>query len=98
MYTRDIKQWCDALGNPKLPEQGKGEHHALADAKHNHIMYEFLERYEEEESHQWTQEQIDDLKRRWNALTEGKDVQPTVITVASALALLRKWGYVKDLQ
>src|SRR5260370_5135562 len=23
MYTRDIKQFCDMLGNPKLPEQGK---------------------------------------------------------------------------
>ena len=24
MYCRDIKQLCDSLGNPKLPEQGKG--------------------------------------------------------------------------
>lgn len=32
MYCRDVKQWCDDLGNPKLPEQNKGEHHALADA------------------------------------------------------------------
>lgn len=23
MYCHDIKQWCDQLGNPKLPEQGK---------------------------------------------------------------------------
>jgi hypothetical protein len=29
MYCRDIKQWADELGNPQLPEQGKGEHHAL---------------------------------------------------------------------
>lgn len=42
MYTRDIKQLCDSLGNPKLPEQGKGEHNALADAKWNKIAYEFL--------------------------------------------------------
>lgn len=42
MYTRDIKQLCDALGNPKLPEQGKGEHHALADARWNKLAYEFL--------------------------------------------------------
>lgn len=28
--------------NPKLPEQGKGEHHALADAKWNRLAYEFL--------------------------------------------------------
>ena len=33
MYCRDVKQLCDALGNPKLQEQGKGEHHALADAR-----------------------------------------------------------------
>lgn len=42
MYCRDIKQWCDDLGNPKLPEQGKGEHHALADARWNRLAWEFL--------------------------------------------------------
>lgn len=42
MYCRDIKQFCDMLGNPKLPEQGKGEHHALEDAKWNRAAYEFL--------------------------------------------------------
>lgn len=42
MYCRDIKQLCDMLGNPKLPEQGKGEHHALADAKWNRRAYEHL--------------------------------------------------------
>jgi len=42
MYCRDIKQWCDMLGNPKLPEQGKGEHHALADARWNRQAWEFL--------------------------------------------------------
>lgn len=42
MYCRDIKQWCDDLGNPKLPEQGKGEHHALADARWNKAAWEFL--------------------------------------------------------
>jgi len=42
MYCRDIKQLCDSLGNPKLPEQGKGEHHALADARWNKLAYEFL--------------------------------------------------------
>lgn len=44
LYTRDIKQLCDSLGNPKLPEQGKGEHHALADARWNKAAYEFLMR------------------------------------------------------
>lgn len=42
MYCRDIKQLCDSLGNPRLPEQGKGEHHALADARWNRLAYEFL--------------------------------------------------------
>lgn len=42
MYCRDIKQWCDDLGNPALPEQGKGEHHALADARWNKVAWEFL--------------------------------------------------------
>lgn len=42
MYMRDIKQLCDELGNPKLPETGKGEHHALADARWNKKAYEFL--------------------------------------------------------
>ncbi len=42
MYTRDIKQWCDALGNPQLPEQGKSEHHALADARWNRKAWLFL--------------------------------------------------------
>jgi hypothetical protein len=43
MYCRDIKQWCDMLGNPKLPEQGKGEHNALEDARWNKVAWEFLD-------------------------------------------------------
>jgi hypothetical protein len=43
MYCRDIKQLCDDLGNPQLPEQGKGEHHALADARWNKRAFEFLQ-------------------------------------------------------
>lgn len=42
MYCRDIKQLCDELGNPALPQQGRGEHNALADAKWNKAAYEFL--------------------------------------------------------
>lgn len=42
MYCRDIKQECDRLGNPKLPEQKSGVHNALEDAKHNKVMWEFL--------------------------------------------------------
>jgi len=47
MYTNDIKQLCDLLGNPKLPDQGKGEHNALDDAKWNKKAYEFLINYAE---------------------------------------------------
>lgn len=43
MYCRDIKQLCDDLGNPKLPEQGKGEHNALVDARWNKVAFEFLQ-------------------------------------------------------
>lgn len=45
-YCRDLKQWCDMLGNPKLPEQGKGEHNALADARWNMMVWEFLSELE----------------------------------------------------
>jgi hypothetical protein len=45
----DIPQWFHELeslrwqaGNPQLPEQDGGEHHALADAKHNRRIHEFL--------------------------------------------------------
>jgi len=47
MYCRDIKQWCDQLGNPKLPEQGKGEHSAIADAKWNKTAWEFLQKWQD---------------------------------------------------
>lgn len=47
MYCRDVKQVCDALGNPKLPEQADTEHHALADAVWTKQAWEFLrDRYE----------------------------------------------------
>jgi hypothetical protein len=42
MYTRDIKQLCDELGNPRLPEQGKNEHNALEDARWNMKSYYYL--------------------------------------------------------
>jgi len=43
MYTRDLKQLCDELGNPDLPEQGEGEHNALEDAHWNVEAYNFLQ-------------------------------------------------------
>lgn len=42
MFCLDIKQECMRLGNPRLPEQGKGEHNALADARWNKSAWEFL--------------------------------------------------------
>lgn len=42
MYCRDVKQLCDGIGNPKLPEQGSSEHHALADARWTKQAWEFL--------------------------------------------------------
>jgi 3' exoribonuclease, RNase T-like len=47
MYCRDIKQWCDQLGNPRLPEHDEGEHHALADAHWNKRAWEFLQKRSE---------------------------------------------------
>ena len=42
MYCRDLKQLCDSIGNPKLPEQGEGEHNALEDARWIRSSYEYL--------------------------------------------------------
>ena len=42
MWTHDIKQLCEAKGDPRLPDQNKGEHNALADARWNKQAYEFL--------------------------------------------------------
>lgn len=42
MYVRDVKQWCDELGNPQLPAQGKGLHHSLEDAIWTKKCWEFL--------------------------------------------------------
>jgi hypothetical protein len=46
MYCRDIKQWCDSLGNPKLPKQESTEHNALEDARWNAKAWGFLAQYE----------------------------------------------------
>lgn len=43
MYCRDVKQWCDMLGNPTLPEQTGTEHHALADARWTKTAWEYLQ-------------------------------------------------------
>ncbi|NRQ36009.1 hypothetical protein HII36_29870 [Nonomuraea sp. NN258] len=43
MWTNDLKQECMRLGNPAMPEQAEGLHNALADARRNRVMHEFLE-------------------------------------------------------
>lgn len=42
MYTNDLQQECVRLGNPTLPAQGLGEHNALADARWNKVVWDFL--------------------------------------------------------
>jgi hypothetical protein len=46
MYCRDVKQLCDDVGNPKLPEQDGAEHHALDDAKWTRKAWDFLMRHD----------------------------------------------------
>lgn len=46
MFTNDLKQLCNLLGNPKLPKQEAGEHNALEDARWNRGVHEFLMRQE----------------------------------------------------
>lgn len=43
MFCMDIKQLCVEQGDPRLPEQGKGEHHALADARWNREAWQVLQ-------------------------------------------------------
>lgn len=65
MYTRDIKQWCDALGNPQLPKC-HNEHDALNDAMWNKQAYEFLATYAADELTRLraeNQQQADELER-----------------------------------
>ena len=47
MYTKDVKQLCDSLGNPRLLKQDpSSEHNALSDAKWTKEAYEYLQTYE----------------------------------------------------
>jgi 3' exoribonuclease, RNase T-like len=41
-YCRDLKQYADSIGGPRLPVQVSGEHDSLEDAKWNLRVYEFL--------------------------------------------------------
>jgi hypothetical protein len=47
MVTLDLKQEHLRLGSPKLPRQAEGEHNALADARHNARIAQWLKEYEE---------------------------------------------------
>lgn len=42
MWSRDIKQWIKDCRNPKIPFAAEIEHHALADARHNKRMHQWL--------------------------------------------------------
>jgi hypothetical protein len=42
MYTIDLKQYIDLLGNPDIPEQDSMEHNALNDAMWNKKLHEYL--------------------------------------------------------
>jgi hypothetical protein len=45
MWTNDLRQECHRLGDPQMPTQESGEHNALADARHDRVMAEFLDGY-----------------------------------------------------
>lgn len=45
MWTNDLKQECVRLGDPRMPEQEYGNHNALADARHNKRMGDYLKGY-----------------------------------------------------
>jgi hypothetical protein len=47
MYTRDIMQWCEALGSPSLPEQSNMDHNALHDARWNKRVWDYLKMIED---------------------------------------------------
>lgn len=45
MWTNDLRQEAERLGNPRMPEQDGRAHNALDDARHVHVMAEFLREY-----------------------------------------------------
>lgn len=66
MYCRDVKQLCDSLGNPKLPDQDTAEHHALADAQWTRIAWKFLNARPEEAIREAALEDVlVALRKRW---------------------------------
>jgi hypothetical protein len=45
MYCRDLKQFVDQLGNPRLPKQTAGEHNALWDARWTRDAWQWAQAY-----------------------------------------------------
>lgn len=43
MWTNDLRQEAERLGDPLLPEQPDGVHNALADARHNLVRAQYLD-------------------------------------------------------
>lgn len=43
MYVRDLKQYADLCGNPRLPEQTTKKHHALNDALWTRVAFNWLD-------------------------------------------------------
>ena len=39
-YTRELKQYWEMAGKPRLPKQTAGKHDALADAQHNLLKFQ----------------------------------------------------------
>lgn len=44
MWTNDLRQELHRLGNPRYPEQAEGAHNALADARWNKILGDYLQK------------------------------------------------------
>lgn len=43
MWTGDLKQCAVGIGDPRVPKQASGQHNALADARHNRVIAQFIE-------------------------------------------------------
>lgn len=61
MFTHNIRQEFQRLGNPRGPAQDSTEHHALADAKHNKTMYEFIKQVERDRFRDALKDEVKDF-------------------------------------
>lgn len=85
MYTRDLKQLCVSIGDPKLPEQDKGEHHALADARWNKKVFDFLLSRQRED-----QANLAAMVIRYDDIDPEKDVEGWQVAHGQMLALAKQ--------